>query len=104
MDGALVLLLLDGLAISWNSAKVNLSHSHQISECMTKHNYHASNSHECTVNGKALQLRAAYTKPYFCYKSHQNSYQYYKSSENPYQVLQVTCAQNVYETKIVAVC
>ena len=58
MDGALVFLLLDGLAISWNSAQVSHSHSHQISECMTKHNYHASNSHEFTVNGEALQLRA----------------------------------------------
>ena len=39
MDGALVVLLHDGLAMSWNSAKLreNHSHSHQISECMIKH-------------------------------------------------------------------
>ena len=61
-----------------------------------------SNSHECTVNVEALQLCAVYKKPYFYYKSQQNPYQSYKSSENQCQVLQVTCAQNVYETKVVA--
>ena len=52
------------------------SHSHQISECMIKHNYHMSNSHECMgVSGEALHLPEVYKKPYFYYKSHKNLYQ-----------------------------
>ena len=39
MEGALFLLLHDALAISWDSTKlrVNHSHSHQISDCTIKH-------------------------------------------------------------------
>ena len=44
------------------------------------------------VNGEALQLHAAYKKPYFLLQVSKNPYQYCKSHENPYQVLQVTCA------------
>ena len=68
MDGALVLLLHDGLAISWNSAKVN--HSHTVTKSLCD-NY-ASNPHKYTVNEKALQLCAVYKKLYLNYKSHQN--------------------------------
>ena len=85
MDCTLVLLLHDGLAISWYSAELMqnepLSHGHQISECMIKHNFHTSNSHEYMgVNGEALQLHAVY---YLNYKSHKNQVRihirYYKS-------------------------
>ena len=72
MDGALVLLLHDGLAISWYEP---LSHSHQSSECMIKRNFHTFNSHEYMgVNGEALQLHAVYNKVYLNYKSHKNLY------------------------------
>ena len=79
MDCALVLLLDDGLAISWYSSELMqnepLSHSHQISECMIKHNFRTSNSHEYMgVNGEALQLHAVYNKVYLNYKSHKNLY------------------------------
>ena len=45
------------------------------------------------VSAEVFQLYAFYKKPYL----------YYKSRENPYQILQVTCTQNVYEMKILAV-
>ena len=64
---------------------------------MIKHNYHASNSHQFKVNGEALQLCAVYKKLLQVTPESVSVLQV-----NPYQVLQVTCAQNVYDTEIVA--
>ena len=85
MDGALVLLLHDSLL--YESQSESFSHSHQISECMIK-NCHTSNSRLYGNQwGNLAAVCIVYKKAY-------------KSHKNLYQVLQATCAQNVYESKL----